>query len=308
MSSAAAPSSSPSATAATTSSTPPAQLNARFTVAEFMIAACAASASWCRTRNIPVHYRSQSPPNLELSQLQLHSSRAFTATAKASLSSLDFPSAVPGVEFMSLFASKMTTISGMHGAVTNIHPQRHHGIGADAYTQSTSPIRRFSDLLVQRQMKAALGFGDAVAADRVQASLARQNAVRGWIKRTERVLERRAILNILRARSVSVDDPSKLLYHCVVLKSLPPGKGTPGYFGDFPTDTALLPPHAMAHVLSPLSLVSPVRCASFMILIPALGALERCLLPVGTLPGTCFRAVAASGNAVYGRIRFVKVT
>jgi hypothetical protein len=157
-------------------------------------------------------------------------------------------------------------------------------------------------------MKASLGFADAVACDHVKASLARQNAVRGGIKRLERLLERRALLSILRSRVLSAGDPSQLLYHCVVIKTLPPGKGSPGNFGDFPTDTTLLPPHVVADMLTRAPHSSPVRCGWFMVLVPALGALERCLLPLGTPPGTCFKAAAVAGNAAYGRISFVKVT
>jgi hypothetical protein len=131
--------------------------------------------------------------------------------------------------------------------------------------------------------------------------------VRGGIKRLERLLERRALLSILRSRVLSAGDPSQLLYHCVAIKTLPSGKGSPGNFGDFPTDTSLLSPHVVADLLKRAPLSSPVRCGWFMILVPALGALERCLLPLGTPPGTCFKAAAVAGNTVYGRICFVKV-
>jgi hypothetical protein len=156
-------------------------------------------------------------------------------------------------------------------------------------------------------MKAALGFGEAVAPAQVRASLARQNAVRGGIKRVERLLERRAILGVLRQRASVAEDPSTLLYHCVVIKLLPPGRGTPGYFGDFPSDTALLPPHVVRDLQPPLGLTPSTPTPRFKILVPALGALERCLLPIGTQPGTCFRAAAAAGNSMYGRVAFVKV-
>ena len=140
------PSSPPStmpAAAATSSRTTPAaaaaplspRLNARHTVAEFMVAACIASASWCRDRNIAVHYRSQAAPNLNLAALQQHSMRAFAATAAASLPSLcpAASSVFPSAHALSVYISKMTSISGMMAAVTDMQPQRHHGIGADAY-------------------------------------------------------------------------------------------------------------------------------------------------------------------------------
>jgi exoribonuclease-2 len=37
-----------------------------------------------------------------------------------------------------------------------IEPRRHHGVGADAYVQATSPIRRFADLVNQRQLAAVV--------------------------------------------------------------------------------------------------------------------------------------------------------
>jgi hypothetical protein len=287
---------------------PPPRLNARHTIAEFMVAACISCASWCRDRNLPIHYRSQPPPNLDLSQLQQHSSRTVAAVAKSSLSSLPLSSSVfPSAELLGVYASKMMTLSSMQGATTSIQPKRHHGIGADAYTQCTSPIRRFSDLLVQRQMKSALGFCEGVSLHCVQASLARQNVVRASVKRVERLLERRAILSILLNRASSADDPVTFSYHCIVLKSLPPGRGSPASFGDFVPDVSLLPPLAAAELLGPLSSAAAVRCGWFMILIPALGVLERCLLPLGTPPGTCFRVAAVTGSCTHGRISFIKL-
>jgi len=38
----------------------------------------------------------------------------------------------------------------------SIEPGRHHGVGADAYLQATSPIRRLADLVDQRQLVAAV--------------------------------------------------------------------------------------------------------------------------------------------------------
>jgi hypothetical protein len=273
-----------------------------------MVAACAASASWCRSRSVAVHYRSQRAPNINLAQLQQHSSSAFLSAARSSLASAPhLPHDFPSAELLSAFAGKMAAISGMHAAVSDVQPLRHYGIGADAYTQSTSPIRRFSDLLVQRQMKAALGFGEPVPADRVLASLARQNAVRASIKRTERLLERRALLGIVRGRQLAAHDASQFSYHGVVLRALPPGKGSPGHFGDFVADSSLLPPSLLAHFARPISGVPAVRCGWFVTLIPALGTLERVLLPLGTPPGTCIKVIALSCNAAYGRIKFLRV-
>ena len=41
-------------------------------------------------------------------------------------------------------------------SAVSIEPGRHHGVGADQYLQATSPIRRFADLVNQRQLVAVL--------------------------------------------------------------------------------------------------------------------------------------------------------
>lgn len=44
----------------------------------------------------------------------------------------------------------------MRKGALGISPARHHGLALDYYTQVTSPIRRYNDLLMQRQLKAVL--------------------------------------------------------------------------------------------------------------------------------------------------------
>jgi len=41
-------------------------------------------------------------------------------------------------------------------SAVSIEPGRHHGVGADQYVQATSPIRRFADLVNQRQLAAVM--------------------------------------------------------------------------------------------------------------------------------------------------------
>jgi len=44
-------------------------------------------------------------------------------------------------------------------AIINTHAEPHAGLGVKAYVTATSPIRRYHDLLTQRQIKAVLGLG-----------------------------------------------------------------------------------------------------------------------------------------------------
>ena len=47
----------------------------------------------------------------------------------------------------------------LNRAVISTHPEPHAGLGVKAYVTATSPIRRYHDLLTQRQIKAVLGLG-----------------------------------------------------------------------------------------------------------------------------------------------------
>ncbi len=50
-------------------------------------------------------------------------------------------------------------------AIIGTKPQAHSGLGVKAYVTATSPIRRYHDLLTQRQIKAVLGYGKAYSKD-----------------------------------------------------------------------------------------------------------------------------------------------
>ncbi len=47
----------------------------------------------------------------------------------------------------------------------SLHPEYHAGIGLDFYAQLSSPIRRYADLVLQRQLLGALKSSDHEAAD-----------------------------------------------------------------------------------------------------------------------------------------------
>lgn len=48
-------------------------------------------------------------------------------------------------------------------------PERHAGLGLDAYLTGTSPIRKFFDLVTQRQLRSAFGLGPAYTAEEITA-------------------------------------------------------------------------------------------------------------------------------------------
>jgi exoribonuclease-2 len=104
-------------------------------VAEMMILAGEVAGHYCQQNNIPVPFRGQPqpelPPEEELLQLPAGPVRACALRRCMPRSEL------------------------------SISPSRHASLGLDAYTQVTSPIRRYTDLLTHFQIKAHLR-GDAL--------------------------------------------------------------------------------------------------------------------------------------------------
>lgn len=96
-------------------------------IAEFMIWANHATALWFHEREIPCLYRTQEGPD----------------------SWPDFGETFDPVTFFPALRSfRKTSISNK--------ASRHASLGLDAYVQVTSPLRRYSDMLLQRQIKAFL--------------------------------------------------------------------------------------------------------------------------------------------------------
>lgn len=100
----------------------------RMLVSELMILANSLMADFLAARNMPAVFRCQPEPK----------QRLFT-----------------GVE-TALFPNCMQRRQ-LNRAVTDTRPAPHSGLGLKAYTTATSPIRRYVDLLTQRQIRAVLG-------------------------------------------------------------------------------------------------------------------------------------------------------
>ncbi|MBI3449875.1 MAG: RNB domain-containing ribonuclease [Acidobacteria bacterium] len=98
-------------------------------VAEMMILANRLAAEHCRDRGIPAIYRRQPPPEVRLPP-------------------------IPEGEYDPV-AVRALRRSMRRGEVC-LSPALHFGLGLEAYLQATSPIRRFQDLAVQRQIEAQL--------------------------------------------------------------------------------------------------------------------------------------------------------
>jgi exoribonuclease-2 len=106
------------------------QSPSRRLISEMMILANQLAAQHAVRQGVPVIFRTQDPP-------------------------LSDPGFYGGEqEYDPLSANKI--LKGMRRSRLSLFPQPHAGLGLDAYTQLTSPIRRFADIVIQRQMTAHL--------------------------------------------------------------------------------------------------------------------------------------------------------
>ena len=106
----------------------------RWLVSEWMIAVCGLTARWCSERGVPALYRTQAAP--------------------------DPRPVVPADRFLTP-AELQRVLRGMRRAELKLTPEPHAGLGLDCYTQVTSPLRRYADLLMHRQIRAVLRMGQA---------------------------------------------------------------------------------------------------------------------------------------------------
>ncbi|MFW6147821.1 MAG: RNB domain-containing ribonuclease [Thermodesulfobacteriota bacterium] len=104
----------------------------------------------------------------------------------------------------------------LHPLSIDTKPQPHSGIGVDAYTNATSPLRRYMDLLVQRQILAVLtGTNPAYSESRIEEiglsvqqtlkaiDVMKRNRMRYWILKylAQRIGERFSALVFQKLRS-----------------------------------------------------------------------------------------------------------
>lgn len=118
----------------------------RSMVGEFMIVVGELTAKFASTNNIPIPMRSQA------ARRGLRDSAPATTQV---CSSDDWSTALTQLDQMSRLCAAQTETEG----------RPHAGLAVDIYCQATSPIRRYLDLLVQHQIKAAIR-GDKLPFDR----------------------------------------------------------------------------------------------------------------------------------------------
>lgn len=115
---------------------PLARSGARAMVTELMLLAGEAAARYCATQAIPIPFATQPQPDR-----------------------VEQPS---GMAAMYSYRRQLKPSRTLVG-----EPGRHFGLGLDAYTRATSPLRRYSDLLVHQQLRAHLRSGELLTAEQV---------------------------------------------------------------------------------------------------------------------------------------------
>jgi len=114
----------------------------RMLVSEMMIFANSLMAEFLSNNNMPAVFRSQAQPKQRLFK---------------------------GIETsLSLNFMQRKQLSR---AMIGTNPESHSGLGVKAYVTATSPIRRYHDLLTQRQIKAIFGYGKAYSKPELETIL-----------------------------------------------------------------------------------------------------------------------------------------
>lgn len=113
---------------------------ARNIVAELMVMVGRMTAQWCHRRDIPLIYRGQERPDVERRDDQIQ----------------NIPQG---------WAREYALLRAMRRGEVDVVPRPHAALGIPMYAQVTSPIRRYADLVNQRQVKAAIA-GQALPYDR----------------------------------------------------------------------------------------------------------------------------------------------
>jgi len=101
-------------------------------VSEWMIVTCAHAAKWCREHQVPALYRGQDAPD----------------------GRMRIPEDRPLLPYELQQALRM-----IRGAFMTCEPTAHFGLGLACYSQVSSPLRRYPDLLMHRQIRHVLRRG-----------------------------------------------------------------------------------------------------------------------------------------------------
>ena len=164
---------------------------ARSMVAEYMILCNTLLAEFCKQHELPAPYRSQKAPDID------------DVIARAPEGPLRW----------------YLTVRKMSPASISTEPSTHGGLGVPAYIQASSPLRRYPDLVVQRQVSHFVETGQQLYSKEAIASVAQRAEVQlREIGRLEEERKKYWFLKYLdRKRQASQDTDGESLYDAIVL-------------------------------------------------------------------------------------------
>ena len=128
-------------------------------------------------------------------------------------------------------------------AVVTIKPGRHGGLGVEAYTQATSPLRRYPDLMVQRQISHHLRTGETLYDNDSVTSVAhRADTQIRQMSRIENQRRQYFFLKWLDARRVKIEEGGDTYVLSGTVLENPPNRAATVDLADWPFRTrAALP-------------------------------------------------------------------
>ncbi len=149
---------------------------ARDLVSEMMVLCNSLMADYCKVNDLPASYRSQSAP--DVADLDLYDDE--------------------GVLRPLTRLQRYRLMRRFTPAVISVTPTPHVGLGVDAYIQATSPLRRYPDLVMQRQISHFLASGEPVySADDISSVAKRAEVQMREVSRIEEARRRYWFLKYL---------------------------------------------------------------------------------------------------------------
>ena len=180
---------------------------ARMMVTEVMILCNSLLAEFCRRQGLPAAYRSQAAPDL---------SDIATETPEGPLRWYLVMRRLPPADL-------------------NTVPAAHAGLGVPAYIQATSPLRRYPDLVMQRQISRFLSSGKPLYSPEAIASVTQRAEVQlRELSRLEEERRRYWFLKYLKQNlSQGEKDDAAALFRAIVLENQP-GRLAPMELTEYP--------------------------------------------------------------------------
>lgn len=173
---------------------------ARAMVAECMVLCNSLLAAFCRDNGIPAAYRSQAAPDLS-----------------------DIGAGLP--PGMALEEGPLRWYLMMRRfapADIGTAPGAHNGLGVAAYIQATSPLRRYPDMVMQRQISHFLSAGEPLySTDEIASVAARAEVQLRALGKLEAQRRTYWFMKHLKLRAANAADDDGLLYDAVVLENHP---------------------------------------------------------------------------------------